>query len=118
MAKQDIDHDTVRLHIAAPAERLYELVADVTRMPEFSPEILECHWVDGADGPRSEPASGRATRCRARPSWTNKPVVTDMQPGRVFSFARTGSSPAPWNGAIASSPTRQAPAPRSRSPTR
>ena len=32
-------------------ETVYELVADVTRMPEFSPEIRRCSWLDGATGP-------------------------------------------------------------------
>ena len=56
MTTQDIDHDAVSWHIAAPAERVYDLVGDVTRMPEFSPEILECHWVDG----RRRPCGGRS----------------------------------------------------------
>jgi uncharacterized protein YndB with AHSA1/START domain len=89
MAKQDIDHDSVQAHIAAPAEQVYELVADVTRMPEFSPEILDCHWVDGADGPAVGARFRARNKVPGRPSWTNKPVVTDMVPGRSFAFART-----------------------------
>jgi ribosome-associated toxin RatA of RatAB toxin-antitoxin module len=38
---QTLDHETVSIHVAAPPETVYELVADVTRMPEFSrdPEL-------------------------------------------------------------------------------
>jgi hypothetical protein len=48
---QTFDHDEVRLVIAATPDTLYALIADVTRIPEFSPEILECRWLDGATGP-------------------------------------------------------------------
>jgi uncharacterized protein YndB with AHSA1/START domain len=89
MAKQDFDHDTVSLHIAAPAQRVYEMVADVTRMPEFSPEILECHWVDGADGPVVGARFRARNKVPRRPSWVNKPVVTEVAPGKAFAFART-----------------------------
>src|ERR1700728_804911 len=89
MTKQDVDHDSVSLHIAAPAEQLCEMVADVTRTPEFSPEILECHWVDGADGPAVGARFRARNKVPNRPSWTNKPVVTGMDPGRSFTFART-----------------------------
>ena len=27
------------------------LIADVTRTPEFSPEVSTCRWLDGAAGP-------------------------------------------------------------------
>jgi ribosome-associated toxin RatA of RatAB toxin-antitoxin module len=33
------------MHVEAPAANLYELVADVTRMPELSPEIRRCTWL-------------------------------------------------------------------------
>jgi len=89
MTMQDVDHDEVSLHIAAPPEQVYELVADVTRMPEFSPEILECHWVDGAEGPAVGARFRARNKVPNRPSWTNKPVVTGIDPGRSFTFART-----------------------------
>ena len=34
-----------------PPEEVYDLVADVTRMSEFSPEVVSCRWLDGATGP-------------------------------------------------------------------
>jgi len=39
---QTLDHDSVSIHVAAPPDAVYQLVADVTRTPEFSPEILIC----------------------------------------------------------------------------
>ena len=48
---QTMDRDEVSATIAAPPERVYALVADVTRTPEFSPEVTSCSWLDGATGP-------------------------------------------------------------------
>jgi hypothetical protein len=45
---QTLNHDEVTIHIEAQPERLYDIIADVTRMPELSPEILRCEWLDGA----------------------------------------------------------------------
>jgi hypothetical protein len=48
---QVLDHDEVSLRIAAAPGDVYDLVADVTRTPEFSPEVLRCKWIGGAEGP-------------------------------------------------------------------
>jgi hypothetical protein len=40
-----------RLRIDAAPERVYDLVSDITRMGEWSPENLCGHWLDRADGP-------------------------------------------------------------------
>jgi hypothetical protein len=86
---QTLDRDELSIHVDAPAEQLYALVSDVTRTPEFSPEITSCVWLDGATGP-AVGARFEATNAvgRARP-WKNRPVVTVADPGREFAFART-----------------------------
>jgi len=89
MTTQPLDHDSVSLHMAAPPSAVYELVADVTRMPEFSPEILDCAWLGGADGAAVGARFRARNKVPNRPSWTNKPVVTEVDPGRRFAFART-----------------------------
>jgi len=86
---QTLDRDSVSLHIAVPADDVYQLVADVTRMPEFSPEILSCRWLDGAPGPAVGARFAARNKVPRRPAWTNKPVVTVVEPGRTFAFART-----------------------------
>ena len=86
---QTLDHDTVTAHMAAPPDVVYELVADVTRMPEFSPEILKCSWLDGATGPAVGARFAALNKVPRRPPWTNKPVVTVVEPGRAFGFDRT-----------------------------
>lgn len=86
---QSLTHDTVRTHIDASPDTVYALVSDVTRTPEFSPEILECTWLDGATGPAVGARFKARNKVANRPAWFNKPVVTVVEPGRRFSFART-----------------------------
>lgn len=37
-----------RIEIDASPQRVYELVSDITRMGEWSPECYRCEWLDGA----------------------------------------------------------------------
>lgn len=86
---QSLDHDSASIHVDAPAREIYDLVADVTRTPEFSPEILRCRWLDGATGPAVGARFAAVNKVPHRPSWTNKPVVTIVEPDTTFAFART-----------------------------
>ena len=86
---QSLDHDSVSLHMEVTPDHVYDIVADVTRTPEFSPEILKCAWLDGATGPAVGARFKARNKVPNRPSWNNKPVVTVVEPGRRFSFART-----------------------------
>lgn len=95
---QTLDHDQVTVSMDASPDEIYALVSDVTRTPEFSPEILRCVWIDGATGP-SVGARFKATNKSnpKRPSWNNTPVVTVADPGREFAFSRTE----PFAGTVA-----------------
>ncbi len=86
---QNLDHDSVSLHMAARPEDVYELVADVTRTPEFSPEITRCSWLDGATGPAVGARFKAVNKVPNRPAWSNKPVVTVADAPRTFAFERT-----------------------------
>ena len=86
---QDLDHDSVSMHMGAAPHGVYALVADVTRTPEFSPEILECTWLDGATGPAVGARFKARNKVPNRPAWNNKPVVTIADPDREFAFTRT-----------------------------
>jgi hypothetical protein len=88
-AMQTLDHDQVSLHVDAPPEAVYQLVADVTRTPEFSPEILRCTWLDDATGPTVGAKFEAVNKVTRGPSWKNRPVVTAALPGREFAFSRT-----------------------------
>jgi hypothetical protein len=82
-----LDRDEISLWIDAPPDAVYGLVSDVTRTPEWSPEIVACEWVDGAQGP----AVGARFKARNKiswMSWSNEPVVEVADPGREFAFSR------------------------------
>lgn len=86
---QTLDRDEASTVVAAPPEVVYALVADVTRMPEFSPEITRCRWLDGATGPAMG-ARFESVNTNARgKSWKNRPVVTVAEPGRAFAVTRS-----------------------------
>jgi len=84
---QPLSRDQVRLHIDADPQTLYSMVADVTRTPEWSPEVVACSWIDGA----TAPAVGARFRARNKLrwfAWSNSPVVVTADPGREFTFSR------------------------------
>jgi hypothetical protein len=87
--RQDLDHDEVSLTILATPEALYDLISDVTRTPEFSPNVLRSKWIGGARAP----AVGARFKAYPAPrrgyAPSNKPVVTIAEPGREFAFTRT-----------------------------
>ena len=83
-----LDHDEVRLHIQAAPEVLYDLVSDVPRTPEWSPEVISCRWLDGAAG--AVPGARFSARNRRWWfTWSNKPVVETAERGKEFAVSRT-----------------------------
>ena len=49
---------SVTVHMAAPPERVWDLVSDVTKIGRYSPETFEAEWLDGAPALPSAHASG------------------------------------------------------------
>ena len=87
--RQELTTDTVERYIDAPPEVLYDLVADVTRTPEITPDIVRVEWLDGATGP-AVGARFKAINKQGRgPKWSNKPVITTLEPPREIAWART-----------------------------
>ena len=72
-------------HMNAPPEKVYDLVSDVTRIPEWSPECVRCHWIGGATGP-AVGAHFKGTNRRGLMRWSTKPRVVAADPGREFAF--------------------------------
>ena len=70
--------------IEAPAARLYELVSDLTRMGEWSPENLGSVWVEGAPRCVGSRFVGR-NRSGGR-EWEGGGVVIAAVPGREFAW--------------------------------
>lgn len=83
-------HDSVSIDIAAPADRVYELVSDITRMGEWSPECFECSWTKGATGPEVGARFKAKNKGGRGPAWFNTPKVTAAVSGREFAFNRSG----------------------------
>ena len=51
MRMSDAPSVEVHLTVAAPPERVWELVSDVTRVSDWGAECVTAEWLDGADGP-------------------------------------------------------------------
>jgi uncharacterized protein YndB with AHSA1/START domain len=83
--------------IQAPAQTVYELVADPMRMAEWSPECAGCRWIGGA----TEPAVGarfRGTSRNGRRRWTTTSTIVEMRPAELFAWDVTyfGQPVARW----------------------
>ena len=86
--------DTATVTIAAPPERVYDMVADVTRMGEWSPECYSCRWV----GRHREPVAGAVfvgLNRRGWARWVTTNRVVRAERGRAFVF-RTGGTGVRW----------------------
>jgi hypothetical protein len=82
--------DSVSIDIAASPESVYDLVSDITRMGDWSPECYECTWTKGATGPAVGARFKAKNKGGRGPSWFNTPVVTVADRGREFTFNRSG----------------------------
>ena len=87
MTSTEHEHDVeVRRRIAAAPGVLYDLVSDVTRMGEWSPETASCRWVGDVTS-AGVGARFRGTNRRGPLLWTTTCTVTAADPGRRFAFA-------------------------------
>lgn len=78
----------VTVHMAAPAERIWALVSDVTGVGRFSPETFEAEWLDGATGPAMGARfRGHVRRNGRGPVYWTVCQVTACKPGREFGFS-------------------------------
>jgi hypothetical protein len=82
-------HDEVSVTVAAPAEAAYDLVAEMTRMGEWSPETAQLEWIEGSTGPAvgarfvGHNISGPFNLLK----WSRKGTVLAADRGREFAFA-------------------------------
>ena len=78
----------VDLFIAAAPEKVWDLVSDVTRIGEFSPETFEARWTHGATGPAEGARfKGHVKRNGVGPTYWSPCTVTRCVPEEVFEFA-------------------------------
>ena len=89
---------SVTVRMAAPAGRVWDVVADVTRIGEFSPETFEAEWLDGAAGPAAGARfRGHVRRNGRGPVYWTTCTVTASDPGREFAFSVAGPGGATLN---------------------
>ena len=79
---------SVTVHMAAPADEIWNLIADVRNTPRFSPEVFESEWLDGATGPAlGATFRGHVRRNEIGPVYWTTCRVTACVPGREFGLA-------------------------------
>jgi uncharacterized protein YndB with AHSA1/START domain len=92
------------IEISAAPEVVWDLVADITRMGEWSPECVRAEWEDGATGPVAG-ANFHGYNKAGTFEWDVPGVVTECEPGKVFEFAvpRDGVAMNTWRFDFAAS---------------
>ena len=76
---------SVSRDIKAAPEVVWNAIADITRMGEWSPECHTCEWAEGS----SEPTVGSKFIGHNRngdKEWTTEAEITESVPGQVFAF--------------------------------
>ena len=76
---------TVRM--AAPADKIWNLITDVHSIGSYSPEVFEAEWLDGATGPAlGARFRGHVKRNEIGPVYWTVCRITACEPGREFGF--------------------------------
>lgn len=86
-----------RVLIRAPRRVVWDLVCDIRRMGEWSPETQVCHWANGAEG--VSPCVGALFHCRDRRGWarwSTVSVVSTYRPQEEFCFTTLRRRPTEW----------------------
>lgn len=78
-------HATV--HIDAPPERVWQLLSDVVRMGEWSPECYKVAWLDGATSPATTGARFKGWNRYGLLRWSMTCEVKAVDPHREISWA-------------------------------
>jgi uncharacterized protein YndB with AHSA1/START domain len=77
---------SIRIH--APAQVVYDLVADPMRMADWSPECIRCRWIGGT-GRAEVGARFRGTSRNGWRRWRTTSTIADMRPGELFAWEVT-----------------------------
>lgn len=97
--------DEVTVHMNAPAERIWDLVSDVTKIGKYSPETFEAEWLEGATGPAvGARFRGHVKRNGKGPIYWAECSVTECEPNRLFTFGvgKPGKAMNTWSYRLAS----------------
>ena len=101
MTDPTTDQVSVTVEINAPAERVFAMISDVTRMGEWSPENESAKWLGGATGPQPG-ARFRGTNRNGKKKWNTVAKIEQLEPCRAFSFhvSAIGCKVAEWRYAL------------------
>lgn len=80
------------MDIAAPAERVWGLIADITAMGQWSPITTSAAWVPPAHGPAVGAQFTGTNKLPIVRRWTSVCTVAHADPGRRFTFM-VGTNP-------------------------
>jgi uncharacterized protein YndB with AHSA1/START domain len=87
----------VSIHVDAPVAEVWDLVTDVTRIGEFSPETFEARWTRGSTGPEvGATFKGHVKRNGVGPTYWSLCTVTRCVPQEEFEFS-VGTAQTPVN---------------------
>ncbi|MFI6166449.1 SRPBCC family protein [Nocardia sp. NPDC051052] len=94
----------LRRVMAGDPHKVYELITDVTRMNEWSPESAGAQWLSGEPGAVGSTFRGDNRRPWIR--WSTICTVTAADPGERFAFAvrASGRPVATWEYEIKAQP--------------
>ena len=84
-------HGSTTIDIAAPAPIVYDLVTDVTKIGERSPECRQAEWLGGA-GAAVVGARFRGHNRLGAIRWSTTCLVTAAEPGSEFAFSVIGGN--------------------------
>ncbi|GIX46715.1 MAG: hypothetical protein KatS3mg131_0926 [Candidatus Tectimicrobiota bacterium] len=86
MRLQDCPTLEVEMVIAAPPMRVWQLVTDLERMGQWSPEYRGGAWLDGATGP-AVGARFKGYNERKGRRWESVATIIAAEPGRLVAWA-------------------------------
>jgi uncharacterized protein YndB with AHSA1/START domain len=85
MAEEAAFRGQGKVHVDAPAQKVYEMVSDITRMGEWSPEAYKGEWTEGSTGP-AVGAQFRGYNKQGWMKWSRPATVRVADPGKEFTF--------------------------------
>ena len=74
-----------RVHVDAAPQQVYDIVSDVTRMGEWSPECRDAEWTEGCTGPEAD-ARFLGHNQAGDFTWSVPCMITECVEGKVFAF--------------------------------
>lgn len=88
ISPEALESYSTSIDIAATPAHVYELISDITRMGEWSPENVGGEWLDGGSGQVGDWFAGHNQQ--GEREWTRECEVAVAQPGQDFTFVVLG----------------------------